>query len=221
MKKPMDLVAVDRLLCTTRSVRKRLDLDRRVEPELIERCIEISLQAPTGSNAQGWRVMVVTDPDKRRIIADAYREGFKAYQELGMAPTYEAGDLRSEQRDRIFSSSSYLVENLHRVPVHLIYCVQGRVEKMGQVAQASIYGSVLPAAWSFMLAARARGLGSAWTTIHLFDEKRVAAALGIPENVTQAVLLPVAYYKGDDFKPAKRLPAAALTYWEAWGAQRR
>jgi nitroreductase len=217
----MDLAAIDHLLCTTRSVRKRLDLDRGVEPELIERCIEISLQAPTGSNSQGWRVMVVTDPAKRKVIADAYREGFKAYQERGMAPTYEVGDLRSKQREKILSSSMYLVENLHRVPVHVVYCVAGRVEEMGQVAQASIYGSVLPAAWSFMLAARARGLGSAWTTIHLFHEKRVAEALGIPAGVTQAVLLPVAYYKGDDFKPAKRLPARELTYWDTWGSQRR
>jgi nitroreductase len=221
MEEPMDLAATDRLLCTTRSVRKRLDLDRAVEPELIDRCIEISLQAPTGSNTQGWRVMVVTDPTKRRVIADAYRDGFKIYQELGLAPTYEAGDLRSKQREKILSSSTYLVENLHRVPVHVIYSVEGRVEEMGQVAQASIYGSVLPAAWSFMLAARARGLGSAWTTIHLFHEKQVAEALGIPESITQAVLLPVAYYKGDDFKPAKRLPARELTYWNTWGSQRR
>lgn len=217
----MDLAATDRLLCTTRSVRKRLDLDREVPPELIERCIEISLQAPTGSNSQGWRVMVVTDPAKRKVIADAYREGFKIYQELGLAPTYEAGDLRSRQREKILSSSTHLVENLHRVPVHVLYCVEGRVEELGHVAQASIYGSVLPAAWSFMLAARARGLGSAWTTIHLFDEKRVAEALGIPATVTQAVLLPVAYYKGDDFQPAKRLPARELTYWDRWGSQRR
>jgi nitroreductase len=217
----MDLAAIDRLLCTTRSVRKRLDLDRAVEPELLERCIEVSLQAPTGSNAQGWRVVVVTDAAKRRVIADAYREGFKLYQELGLAPQYATGDLRAQQRPRVLSSSTFLVENLHRVPVHVIYCVEGRVEQMGQVAQASIYGSVLPAAWSFMLAARARGLGSAWTTIHLFQEKKVAEALGIPDAVTQAVLLPVAYYKGDDFQPAKRLPARELTYWDTWGSQRR
>jgi len=217
----MDLAATDRLLCTTRSVRKRLDLDRPVPPDLIERCVEISLQAPTGSNAQGWRVMVVTDPAKRRVIADAYREGFRLYQELGLAPQYEAGDLRGEQRERVLSSSTFLVENLHRVPVHVIYCVQGRFEEAGVVAQASMYGSVLPAAWSFMLAARARGLGSAWTTIHLFHEKKVADALGMPDGVTQAVLLPVAYYKGDDFKPAKRIAPRELTYWDTWGAQRR
>jgi nitroreductase len=217
----MELAAIDHLLCTTRSVRKRLDLDRSVPPELIERCIEISLQAPTGSNRQGWHVMVVTDAAKRKVIADAYLEGVKMYLELGLTPTFDAEDLRSRQRERILSSSTHLAENLHRVPVHVIYCVEGRVEELGPVAQASVYGSVLPAAWSFMLAARARGLGSAWTTIHLFREKQVAEALGIPAGVTQAVLLPVAYYKGKDFKPAKRLPARELTYWDTWGSQRR
>jgi nitroreductase len=217
----MELAAIDHLLCTTRSVRKRLDLDRSVPPELIERCIEISLQAPTGSNRQGWHVMVVTDAAKRKVIADAYLEGVKMYLELGLTPTFDAEDLRSRQRERILSSSTHLAENLHRVPVHVIYCVEGRVEELGPVAQASVYGSVLPAAWSFMLAARARGLGSAWTTIHLFREKQVAEALGIPAGVTQAVLLPVAYYKGKDFKPAKRLPARELTYWDSWGSQRR
>ena len=94
---------------------------------------------------------------------------------------------------------------------------EGRVEEMPPVAQASVYGSVLPSAWSFMLAARARGLGSAWTTIHLFYEKETAELLGIPADITQGVLLPVAYYTGDDFKPAKRVSPRELTYWNTWG----
>lgn len=216
----MELKSVDHVLCTTRSVRKRLDFDRPVEPEVIERCIEISLQAPTGSNAQGWRVLVVTDAAKRKAIADAYRFGFQRYLELGIAPEFEPGDLRAEQRDRIVDSSIYLAQNFERAPVHVIYCVEGRVEEAGAMAQASVYGSVLPAAWSFMLAARARGLGSAWTTIHLFAEKKVAKLLGIPAEFTQAVLLPVAYFTGDDFKPAKRLAVGEVTYWESWGSPR-
>ena len=214
----MDLKSVDHLLCTTRSVRKRLDLDRPVERAVIERCIDISLQSPTGSNAQGWRVIVVTDAAKRRAIAEAYLEGFQMYQQLNLAPQFAEGDLRTEQRDRVIDSAMFLARNFHRVPLHVIYCVQGRVEEAGVAAQASIYGSVLPAAWSFMLAARARGLGSAWTTIHLFQEKRVAELLAIPDDFTQAVLLPVAHYTGDDFKPAKRVPARELTYWETWGS---
>jgi nitroreductase len=139
---------------------------------------------------------------------------------MGMAPEYEKGDLRAEQRDRVVSSAMYLAENFERAPVHVIYCIEGRFEDAGSMAQASMYGSVLPAAWSFMLAARVRGIGSAWTTIHLFAEKEISALLGIPATVTQAVLFPVAYYKGADFKPAKRVSPRQLTYWDQWGKTR-
>jgi nitroreductase len=109
---------------------------------------------------------------------------------------------------------------LHEVPALVIVCIEGRVEKEAQVRQASLYGSILPAAWSFMLALRARGVGSAWTTLHLIHEKDAAKVLGIPDTVTQAVLMPVAYYKGTDFKPAKRLPARDRTHWNTWGQRR-
>jgi nitroreductase len=211
---------VDNLLCTTRSVRKRLDFDRPIDPEVIQRCIDISLQAPTGSNAQGWSVVVVTDPEKRRFIAEKYREGFVTYQKMNLAPEFEKGDLRAEQRDRVVDSAVFLAENFERAPVHVIYCIDGRFEEMPSMVQASMYGSVLPAAWSFMLAARARGIGSAWTTIHLFAEKEVSAKLGIPPTVTQTVLFPVAYYKGTDFKPAKRVSPRKVTFWNEWGKTR-
>lgn len=215
----MDLETVDHLLTTTRSVRKRLDLSRPVEPEVIEKCIEISLQSPTGSNTQGWRVVVVTDANKRKAIADYYAAAFKVYSdpEQPMVELPAEGTLRAEQLPRVLSSATYLAEHLHEVPVFVIYCIEGRVEETPTVMQASIYGSILPAAWSFMLAARSRGLGSAWTTLHLINEKETSELLGIPENFTQTVLLPVAYYTGSDFKPAKRTPATELTYWESWG----
>ena len=218
----MDLETVDKLLTTTRSVRKRLDLERPVEPALIEDCVRISLQAPTGSNQQGWRVVVVTDADKRAAIADIYRRGFDAYMAMNEASpvTYPSGDLRGEQQPRVLDSSTHLTRHLHQVPVMVLYCIKGRLEDMPPVVQASSFGSVLPAAWSFMLAARARGLGSAWTTIHLFEEKVVAELLGIPDNFTQAVLLPVAYFTGEDFKPAKRIDAGEFTYWDSWGRTR-
>jgi len=211
---------VDNLLCTTRSVRKRLDFDRPVEPAIIQRCIDISLQAPTGSNAQGWSVVVVTDPAKRRFIGEKYREGFETYRKVRLAPEYEKGDLRAEQQDRVVDSAMFLAKNFERAPVHVIYCIDGRFEEAGSMAQASMYGSVLPAAWSFMLAARVRGIGAAWTTIHLFAEKEISALLGIPATVTQAVLFPVAYYTGTDFKPAKRVSPRQLTYWDQWGKTR-
>jgi nitroreductase len=218
----MDIATVDHLLTTTRSVRRRLDFGRPVEPALIEKCIEIALQAPTGSNMQGWRVMVVTDPAKRRVIGDLYRQTFKIYADPTnpMIQRPPEGDIRSKQLPRVLASADYLAENLAKAPVHVLFCIEGRVESGPPVAQASIYGSILPAAWSFMLAARARGLGSAWTTLHLFHETEIAKLLGIPADITQAALFPVAYFLGEDFKPAKRIPAKELTYWERWGAVR-
>jgi nitroreductase len=217
----MDLATVDRLLTTTRSVRKRLDLRRPVEPAVLERCIEIALQAPTGSNQQGWSFVVVTDAGKRAALADLYRRAFAAYAEMRAAePPPPADDLRGRQMPRILDSATYLCDHLQDVPVHVIPCVEGRIEQAGVLAQASVYGSILPAVWSLMLALRARGLGSAWTTLHLMFEQDAAALLGLPPNVTQTALLPVAYYTGEDFKPAKRLPASRLTHWNTWGTHR-
>jgi len=217
----MDLATVDHLLCSTRSVRKRLDFKRPVPPDVIVRCIEIALQAPTGSNAQGWHFLVVTDPALRRGLADLYRKAFELYLNTpGIRPTYEDSDPRQQQMPRVVDSASYLAEHLHEAPVHVIPCIEGRIEQAGVLAQASVYGSILPAAWSFMLAARARGLGSAWTTLHLMHEQEAAALLGIPESITQAALLPVAYFTGSDFKPARRLPSRQHIHWERWGQRR-
>jgi nitroreductase len=218
----MDLATVDHLLTTTRSVRKRLDFSRPVPPALVQECIDIALQAPTGSNAQGWSFVVVTDAAKRKALADLYRQAFQFYVENpDFRATYEAEDLRGKQMPRILDSATYLAEHLHEAPVHVIPCIQGRVEQAGVVGQASVYGSILPAAWSFMLAARSRGLGSAWTTLHLIFEKDAAKLLGIPDEVTQTALLPVAYFTGKDFKPANRIDPRSVTHWDAWGAHRR
>jgi nitroreductase len=217
----MDLSTVDHLLTTTRSVRRRLDFTRPVDPAVIERCIEIALQAPTGSNAQGWHFVVVTDTDTRAFVAERYRAAFTAYLENPtLRPTYEPSDPRYEQLPRVVSSASYLADHMHEAPVFVIPCVEGRVENAGVLAQASTYGSILPAVWSLMLALRARGLGSAWTTLHLAFEREIGERLGIPDTVTQTALLPVAHFTGTDFKPAKRLPARTLTSWNRWGERR-
>ena len=218
----IDIAAVDHLLTTTRTVRKRLDFERPVEPEVLERCIEIAFQAPTGSNEQGWHFLVITDADKRMAIADLYRKGYYDYRASKdqNPPVYPPGDQRAEQRVRVTESSMYLAENMHRAPVLVIPCYEGRVENEGVTAQASFYGSILPATWSLILALRARGLGSAWTTLHLPNEREAAKVLGIPDNVTQTALLPVAYYQGSGFRLAKRLPAREKIYWNGWGATR-
>jgi nitroreductase len=213
----------DQVLTTTRSVRKRLDLARPVEPEVIRECLEVALQAPTGGNRQGWHFVVVTDAARRRALAEVYRKGWETYLSLAVnqpeaAARFAAQDpARAQTLQRVKASSDFLAEHMHEVPVLLVPCLWGRVDGQPSVAQAGFWGSILPAVWSFMLAARARGLGSSWTTVHLFYEREAADALGIPyDRVTQAALVPVAYTQGVDFKPAGRQPLDDVLHWDAW-----
>ena len=214
----MELASIDHLLTTTRSVRKRLDFAKPVPRDVIETCLEIALQAPTGGNQQNWHFVVVTDAAKRGALADLYRQGWEVYTKLERPPM-AADDPRTSQMPRVVDSAQYLTDHFHEAPVMIVPCVEGRVEQLPSFVQASVYGSILPAVWSLMLALRSRGLGSAWTTIHLMHEKEAAAVLGIPDGWTQAALLPVAYYTGEDFKPAKRLPLAKVSSWNAWGSR--
>ena len=213
----MDRNAVDYVLTTTRSVRRRLDLGRPIDPRVIEECLEIAVQAPTGGNIARYHFVVVTDPRQRTGVAEYYRRVF--FDEY--LPRRSAVTPDFPERDKDFSdSASYLAEHLHEVPVLVIPCVEARPEDKGPLAQAVAYGNILPAAWSFMLALRARGLVSAWTTLHIRYEREVGALLGIPETVTQAALLPVAHSTGGEFRAARRVPVRERTYWDAWGRTR-
>ena len=208
----------DELLTTTRSVRKRLDLTRPVPAEVIEECIEIALQAPSGSNSQSWHWVVVADAEKRRALAELYARSFDPYIAMSeeLQP-YPEGDPRHAAAPRVSASARYLRDHLHEVPVHVIPCQWGRVDGADSFAQASFWGSILPACWSFMLALRARGLGSAWTTLHLPSEAEAAEILGIPfDKVTQAGLFPVAYTLGLDFQQASRVDSGRLVHWDTW-----
>jgi nitroreductase len=213
-------LSIDELLTTTRSVRKRLDLARPVEPEVIRECLELALQAPTASNSQSWHFVVVTDPEPREALAMLYRKGAEQYRAL-MAPVFQKRAASSEQEmsavARLTDSGQYLIDHLHEVPVHVIPCIWGRADHMPTVAQAGLWGSIMPAAWSFMLAARSRGLGTSLTSFHLFFEQEAAQVLGIPyEQVTQAALIPVAYTLGTDFKPGPRKPLESILHWNRW-----
>ncbi len=211
-------LSADEVLTTTRSVRKRLDFDRPVERAVVEECLEIALQAPTGSNSQGWHWIVVEDPAKKQALADIYAANFGMYRNAPR-PTYDAGDTRAERAEKVTESAIYLAENFHRAPMMLIPCITGRLDNASVVTGAARWGSLLPAVWSFMLAARERGLGSAWTTIHLMNdgEREAAEVLGIPyDEVSQAGLFPIAYTIGTDFKPAKRQPLDTVLHWDQW-----
>lgn len=181
-------------------------------------CLELALQAPTGSNRQGWQWVFVEDQDTKTALAEIYRERFEMYRSMPR-PTYDEGDTRAERMDKVVDSATYLSDNFEKAPILMIPCIEGRVDpNAGTAGGAGLWGSILPAVWSMMLALRERGIGSAWTTIHLIGdgEAKAAELLGIPDRYTQAGLFPIAYTQGTDFKPAKRLPADELTHWDAW-----
>ena len=205
----------DELLTTTRAVRKRLDFDREVSRSLIEECLDVGLQAPNGSNMQLWQWVVVDDRGTIERLAAVYNAALAAYSEV-----YESQGLSERaQQDpgfgRMTESVMHLAENLHRSPAILIPCIAGRMDSLDIFSQASLWGSVIPAIWNFMLALRARGLGSAWTTVHLHREAEAAELLGIPyAEYTQAGLFPVAYTLGTEFRPGHRAPVAEVLSWD-------
>lgn len=213
-------LSADDVLSTTRAVRKRLDLERPVEMSLIRECLELALQAPSGSNAQEWHFMVVTDRDKIAAIADYYQEAFADYEAGPYQPTRQHQDNpdMAPTQERVLNSAQYLAANLARVPALLIPCMQGRPDVPGLPTGAisGMYGSIIPATWSFMLAARERGLGTCWTTLHLNSEKEVADLLGIPEGYTQVALIPVAHTLGTTFSPAPRKPLDDVLHLNRW-----
>jgi nitroreductase len=204
--------ATDHLLTTTRSVRKRLDLDRPVPMPLLLDCLRIAQQAPTASNTQGWHFLVVTDETKRAALADIYRLAMAEH--LAEMPAFTPPT--DPQTRRTYESAAYLAEVLHRVPVLVVPCIEGRPEGLSHTYAAAYYGSIQPAIWSLMLALRSRGIGSSWTSIHLRREREAAALLGIPDEVTQTALLPVAYFTGAGFRPAARPAVETITHVDRW-----
>ena len=205
-----DLAQVDALLSTTRAVRKRLDFDREVPDDVLLECLQLAVQAPTGSNRQGWRWMVVRDAAKKQALADIYNRGGGEYLRNAAA-----GADPATQLGRVMDSANFLAQNLARVPVMVIPMIVGRVEE-GVNGAAGLFGSIIPAMWSFQLALRSRGLGSCYTTLHLAYEQEAAELLGIPPHLTQAGLLPVGYTKGTDFAPAARPPVSEITYLDTY-----
>jgi nitroreductase len=210
-------ITPDELLTTTRAVRRRLDLARQVERGLIEECIGIAQQAPSGSNMQPWHFVVVTDPAKRAKLASLYRKGAESYFSQSSVPPAGGDPKRQAERTRLRASAKFLVDHIHEVPVHVIPCFDGRPEGLSAEDQAGTWGSIIPATWSFMLALRARGLGSAYTTFHLSSEEQAARLLDIPfKKVTQAALIPVAHTRGTAFKPGPRKSLSSMIHWDGW-----
>lgn len=217
----------DQLLTTTRAVRQRLDLSRRVEMDVLLECVQIAQQAPSGSNIQPWKFVIITDAQKRQSIADLYRAAYAFYRKEAVPGIRQAFEERGQgqQIQRINESADYLAEHLDKVPVLVIPCLSAgsnpmtppRLENAPNFLAAPMWGAILPAVWSFMLAARARGLGTSWTTLHLLHEQKVAELLGIPyETTTQVALIPVAHTIGTDFKPGPRKPVREVYSIDSW-----
>jgi nitroreductase len=204
----------DQLLSTTRAVRKRLDFTRPVPGSLIRECVAMALQAPSGSNLVTMRFVVVRDEEKRRAIGQLYGEVYARYKASPAYPGRPGGDAeRDRVQQRVASSADYLGEHMGEAPVLVLGCNEGP----DRASALAGLGNILPAMWSFMLAARARGLGTAWTSMHRVREQEVAGLLGIPyDTVAQAVLTPLAYTKGTDFSPAARPDPDAVIHWDGW-----
>lgn len=215
----MDKLALtaEELLSTTRAVRHRLDFDRPVAPAVLRRCVELALQAPTGRNRQGWHFVVVTDPDRRAALARLWRLGL-GRDGTPMSPDDQRrASVKAGSMEKVWSGLRHLAENLHRAPALVVPCIEGRTDGLGADRQAGRWGSLLPAVWSFMLAARLHGLGTVWTTGNMPVEREVAALLGIPhESVMQAAVIPVAHTVGTDFRPAPRVPVDEVLHWDRW-----
>jgi nitroreductase len=211
-------LAPDELLTTTRSVRLRLDLQRPVDPTLIEACVAVAQQAPSGGNQQRWSFVVVTDTKKRREIGRLYKLGWDIYlQAMRAQSASDSPSMPSRDVLRVYRSAQYLADHMGDVPVLVIPCITGRLDGASHENQAGQWGSILPATWSFMLAARARGFGTCWTTLHLAHEREAAALLGIPyDDVMQAALIPVAHTIGEAFKPGPRRPLESVIHWDGW-----
>jgi nitroreductase len=206
------------VLTTTRSVRKRLDFSRPVELAVVRECLEIALQAPSGSNRQGWHFLVVTDPERRAVIGEFYRRAVASYLESEGSAAKLFADVpeRAPIQQRIGDSVAYLGEHMGEAPVLVLPCVTVPGATLSAGNQAGLWGSILPAAWSFMLALRLRGLASAWTTLHLEYEAEVASLLGIPDTIRQGALIPVAHPIGESFRAGPRTPLDEVLHIDAW-----
>lgn len=211
----------DQLLTTTRSVRRRLDLASPVEPHLVRECVEIALQAPMATALQSRvHFVVVTDRAHREALAALFRRAFEQSTEIrrqivdGLTAD---GAIPPAALSRAVQSSDHLTDHLHEVPVHVVPCISWRAEGLSAPEQSGLWGSVYPAVWSFLLAARARGLGGVVTSTHLTFEREAADVLGIPyEEVMQVALIPLARTLGTTFKPGPRPPLEGAVHWDRW-----
>jgi nitroreductase len=217
----------DELLTTTRAVRRRLDLTRPVAYELVLECLAIAQQAPSAGNREGVHWVVITDEHVRSALAELYRRGIEdayggspPHDDEGvseLARRYGAGNEAGYAR--MVHSIRHLYDRFHEVPVIVVPCIatlpSDTAPRGADVART--WGSVVQGTWSFMLAARARGLGTCYTTGLLRYERESAEILGIPyDEFMQTAHIPLAYTLGTDFNPGPRRSLDAAVHRDRW-----
>lgn len=202
----IDLASVDEVLGTARSVRRKLDFERAIPQSVLYDCIDLATQAPIGLGGENWRFVVVEAAEQKLAIANIYRSVLD--------------DLQQQRGLTLKPTQTALADRLHEMPAMVLVCVEG-VPEPEVHSQVAFYGSILPAAWSLMLALRARGIGCTWTSLLSSQQQAVAEVLGIPATVTQTVMLPIGYCKGAKLRPAARQAAPQVTYWNRWGRQEK
>ena len=211
-------LSFDEVLSTTRTVRKRLDLDRPVEREVLEECFRLSQQAPSGSNMQTFHYVVVTDQDRRNALGELFRRGLEQYRSSPIALynlAYPDGT-QTAAAPRIIGSLEYLADHVERVPVHVFACMEGSIDQIPPTMMGGMMGSIIPAVWSYMLAARSRGLGTCWSNMHSYFSAEADEIIGLPTGVTQIACILTAYTLGTDFKVAQRRPLSDIVHWDTW-----
>lgn len=217
---PVVNMTTDELLTTTRSVRKRLDLTKPVPLGLIRECLEIAVQAPTSANVQNWSFIVVTDAEQRRAIADIYRHTWEliATSPLAVADRFKENPARNREQHKVSNSAAYLADHIGEVPVLMVPCVEV-IDGDGTLTAENAnqyWSSIMPATWSYMLAARSRGLGTTWTGVTIMADNEMRAILGLPDNVYHATTIPTAYYTGTTFHRGKRIPLDDVVHFDRW-----
>jgi nitroreductase len=197
---------------TQRAIR-RLKPDP-VDDELIVRCIEMALKAPTGGNAQNWEWIVVRDPSVKANLARLYRQAWRLYGGLGRI---RVG--RNEKMQRVIRAVQWQVDHFEEVPVLVVPCLRGALPRFlsfTPVGASSHFGSIYPAIQNFLLACRAEGLGAALTTLPVWSSTLARRALGLPWNVQPCAVIPVGWPHGR-YGPTSRKPAEKVVHYDRWG----
>lgn len=197
---------------TQRAVRRVLP--DPVDEQVVLRCIELALKAPTGSNGQNWEFVVVTDRDVKAKLARAYRRSWRPYHAIGRRVTRDDPSMQ-----KVLGAVQWQVDHFEEIPVLVVACLRGsRVPfvPMPPIATSSFYGSIYPSVQNLLLAARAIGLGASLITLPLWSTTYARRVLGLPLSVQPACIVPLGWPKGR-YGPTTRRPVGSVVHLNRYG----